>query len=223
MILLLLGRGGRRAFGLAGDDVPGQSGLAALEPSGLSVPGWAHDPEDPREDRLVVGGDAHPASRLTAVITALDAVEPFDLPHVRAEDRRFVASEMTAFLRSWLRALACPVLDRPTALALSGAAADRAVWSKAAAGLGVADRQGVPVPRTRTHTVTVVAGQVVGAAPEPAAGVALSLAGAACVTAARLTFADEAREPALCDAAPWWHAPSPPALRALLTHVRQLS
>ena len=121
MILLILRRGARRAFKVAGSDAHGHSAIRILEPAELSVPGWSHNPESPREDRLVVAGEIHRAGRLTAVITAIDAVEPFDLPHVRTEDRGFVASEMTAFLRSWLLTLACPVLDRPTTLALSGA------------------------------------------------------------------------------------------------------
>lgn len=223
MILLILRRGARRALGLAESDTHGHSAIRILEPAELSVPGWSHNPENPREDHLVVAGEIHPAERLTAVITALDAVEPFDLPHVRTEDRGFVASEMTAFLRSWLLTLACPVLDRPTTLALSGAASDRAAWSKAAAAVAVTDRQATPLPRTQTHAVMVVAGRVVGPAPKPAANTALSLARAANVTAARLTLADDAHEPALCEAAPWWRTPNRPALQALLAHARELS
>jgi hypothetical protein len=222
MILLILQRGARRPLGLATRGIPGQPAIAALEPSGLSVQGWAHDPDVPREDRLVVDGEICPARRLTAVITALDAVAPFDLPHVRAEDRCFVASEMTAFLRSWLQTLSCPVLDPPTALALSGAAGDRAVWSRAAAELAVPDRQAAPVPVMRARAVTVIAGRVIGPAPGPAAATAVSLAQAAGVTAARLTLTDDAHEPALCHAAPWWHAPAPAVLRALLAHSREL-
>jgi hypothetical protein len=223
MILLIIGRGARRPLGLAAGYVPGPAGVRVLEPSGLSTPGWAHDPENPAEDRLVIDGEVHPAGRLTAVITALDAVQPFDLPDVRAEDRAFVASEMTAFLRTWLGTLTCPVLDRPTALALSGAAGDRAVWSTAATALAVPDRQAAPAPRTRTHAVTVAACRVVGPAPEPAAATALSLARTANVTAARLRLTDDAREPAFCEAVPWWYGSSPAALRVLLAHARELS
>jgi hypothetical protein len=223
MILLILQRGARRPLGLAPGTAPGQPAVAVLEPSGLSARGWAHDPDMPREDRLVVDGEICPARQLTAVITALDAVAPSDLPHVRAGDRCFVASEMTAFLRSWLQTLACPVLDPPTALALSGTACDRAVWSRATAELAVPDRQATHVPMMRTRAVTVIADRVVGPAPEPAAATALSLAQAAGVTAARLTLTDDAHEPALCEAAPWWHAPTPAALRALLAHARKLS
>jgi hypothetical protein len=194
-----------------------------MEPAELSVPGWSHDPGNPREDRMVVAGEIQTSKRLSAVITALDAVEPFDLPHVRAEDRDFVASEMTAFLRAWLLALACPVLDRPTTLALSGAASDRAEWSKAAAAIAVRDRQTDPAPRMRTQAVTVVAGRVVGPAAGPAAAVAVTLARAANVTAARLMLTDDAREPALCGAAPWWRAPNRMTLQALVAHARELS
>jgi hypothetical protein len=223
MILLIVGRGVRRPLGLAAGHVPGPAGVRVLEPSGLSTPGWAHDPENPAEDRLVIDGEVQPAGRLTAVITGLDAVQPFDLPDVRAEDRAFVASEMTAFLRTWLGTLTCPVLDRPTALALSGAAGDHAVWSKAAAALAVPDCQATPAPRTRTHAVTVAAGRVVGPAPEPAAATALALARVANVTAARLRLTDDAREPAFCEAVPWWYGSSPAALRVLLAHARELS
>jgi hypothetical protein len=216
MILLILRRGGRRLFGPAS----GWPGVAVLEPAGLSAPGWAHDPDEPGEDRLVADGVIGPARQLTAVITALDAVAPSDLPHVVAGDRGFVAAEMTAFLRSWLRTLACPVLDRPTVLALSGSAGDRTLWSRAAAELGIPDRQATPAPRTRTRAVTVIAGRVIGPAPEPAAAAALSLTRAAGVTAAHLTFTDDGH---LCGGAPWWQRPTPAALRALLAHARELS
>ena len=223
MILLILPRGARRQLGLAPPGAPAGRAVALLEPSGLSTPDWAHDPDRPREDRLVLDGEIIPARRLTAVITALDAVAPADLPHVRAGDRCFVASEMTAFLRSWLQTLACPVLDTPTALALSGAAGDRATWSRATALLAIADRQATAVPVTRTRAVTVVGGRVVGPAPAPAAATALSLVRAAGVTAARLRLTDDVHAPALCEAAPWWHTPSPAALGALLAHARGLS
>jgi hypothetical protein len=223
MILVILQRGARRPLGLMPRRAPGQNAVAVLEPSGLSARGWAHDPDDPREDRLVVDGDICLARQVTAVITALDVVTPLDLPHVRAEDRSFVASEMTAFLRSWLQTAACPVLDPPTALALSGAAADRAVWSRAAAELAVPDRQTSRIPMARTRAVTVIADRVVGQAPEPAAATALSLTQAAGVTGARLVLTDDAHKPALCQAAPWWYTPAPAALQALLAYARELS
>jgi hypothetical protein len=232
VILLILPRGMRRLLGASSgwpssgwpDPNRPDPEVTVLEPAALSAPGWAHDPDEPGDDRLVADGVVYPARQVTAVITALDAVTSRDLPHVVAADRRFVAAEMTAFLRSWLRTLTCPVLDRPTVLALSGSAGDPAVWSGAAAEVGVADRQATPAPRARTHAVTVVAGQVVGPAPEsalrPAAGTVLALTQAAGVTAAHLTFTDDGQ---LNGAAPWWYRPTPAALRALLAHARELS
>ena len=63
MILLILQRRARRLLGLAPPGAPGQSAVAVLEPSGLSAPGWAHDPDMPREDRLVLDGEVCPARR----------------------------------------------------------------------------------------------------------------------------------------------------------------
>jgi hypothetical protein len=196
-------------------------GVSVLPPAGLSVPGWAHDPEHPAGDRAVIDGRAVRPDELTGVVTALDAVLPGDLPHVAAADRGFAAAEMTAFLRDWLDTLACPVIDRPTTLTLSGRAAQRAAWTAAAAALGITERLGTAaVPVTAVTTVTVAAGQVIGpvrAAPSgqlPAA--ALALARAAGVTAARLLFTEEAGDPVLVGALPWWHVPSPLVLRAVL-------
>lgn len=115
MILVIAGRGTARtlrrapqAHGPAGDD-----DVRVLEPAGLSVPGWVHDPHHPRADLMVIDGAACPAGRLTAVRDALGEVTPQDLPHVGTADREFVAAEMSAFLRSWLAGLDCPVTGHP--------------------------------------------------------------------------------------------------------------
>ena len=67
----------------------------------------------------MAGGRAVDAAQLTEVSTTLGAVTPWDLPHVRAADREFVAAEMTAFLRLWPTTLACPVTDAATGRAAS--------------------------------------------------------------------------------------------------------
>ena len=152
MILVIAGRQTARALRrLRGRAArPRNDGaVTVLDPAGLSVPGWTYDPADPDSGRIVIDGQAGHAAGLTAVITALDAVAPGDVPHVRIADRAFVAAEMTAFLRGWLATLACPVVDPPTTLALSGPGADRAVWSAAAA--AAASRSASP-PRFRDGT-----------------------------------------------------------------------
>jgi hypothetical protein len=218
VILLLAGRdtaGTMRRLLRSGD----HERVRVLPPAGLSAPGWAHDPERPDRDRLVIDGRVRRPDQLTGVITALDAVLPGDLPHVTAADRGFVAAEMTGFLRDWLATLCCPVIDRPTTLALSGRSADRAAWWRAAATLGIPERLGASVPVTRVTTVTVAAGRIVSPPPGRMAAAAVALARAAAVTAARLMFADEPGDPVLVGARPWWHVPSPLTLHALLTHV----
>jgi hypothetical protein len=232
VILLLAGRGTASALRrmLRSD---GRTGVSVLSPAGLSVPGWAHDPEHPEGDRIVIVGQVCQPTRLTGVITALDAVLPSDLPHVTVADQGFVAAEMTGFLRDWLATLPCPVIDRPTTLALSGRGADRAAWSSAAATLGIGERLGAPVPVARLTTVTVAADWVVSpvaasrqtSTTEPATTsqqvniAALALARTAGVTAVRLMFAGEPAAPVLVGAAPWWHVPSPLTLRALLARI----
>jgi hypothetical protein len=215
----------------------GRAAVSVLAPAALSVPGWAHDPEHPAGDRIVLDGQVRRPDELTGVLTALDMVLPGDLPHVTAADQGFAAAEMTAFLRDWLATLPGPVIDRPTTLALSGRAGDRAAWSAAAAALGVTERLGAAVPVSHLSTVTVAAGRVIGPAPparRPVAGrtgaadpgaplgpVAVKLAAAAGVTAARLLFSTEADEPVLIGALPWWHVLSPLVLRALLDHIAE--
>jgi hypothetical protein len=228
VILVIAGRVTARAtrslLGEAARHGPpaGNNGVSVLEPAGLSAPGWAHDPEDPVGSRALIDCKVTSASDLTAVITALDEVAPGDIPHIRAADRAFVAAEMTAFLRGWLTTLACPVVDPPTTLALSGRAADRAVWSAAAASAGVSQQLAFPVPGTRVITVNVVAGQIVGPQPAPSsASAALAVAQAAEVTGARLTFTDDEGKLVMRRAVPWWHVPGALALNTLLADIQQ--
>jgi IPT/TIG domain len=260
MILLIAGRAAQRALRgatlrAALSDFTRNPDVRLVAPADLSAPGWAHDPADPAASRLTLpdgpgqaGQITYPAGKITAVLTALDAVWPADLPHVRPADRAFVAAEMTAFLRDWLATMDCPVLDRPTTLTLSGPAGERAAWSAAAAALGVPDRQVTAVPRGRLQTVTVAAGRIIGPAPgpptpssgrqrgpvtSPVAATALALARTAGVTAARLTFTTgtsgvtpdsqggggTGQVPTLCAATPWWHVPDPLVLRALFAEA----
>ena len=146
------------AHGAAG---PGrQPDVRLVSPPDLSVPGWTHDPANPAAGQAALDGSGGRAGAITAVLTALDAVYPADLPHVRAADRAFVAAPVAAFLRDWLATRDYQVLDPPTTLALGEWAGDRATWSAAAATLGVPDRQGTPVAWARTQTFTVAAGRI---------------------------------------------------------------
>jgi len=54
------------------------------------------------------------------VVSLLDVVSPADLPGIAPGDRDYVASEMTAFLSAWLRAIRCPKLNPPSLVSLNG-------------------------------------------------------------------------------------------------------
>jgi hypothetical protein len=190
--------------------------VSVITPADLSHSGWIHDPHSPPQDTVVIDESVLSTTCLRAVLPALDYVQPFDLPHVHPADQVFVGQEMTAFLRSWLNGLPCEVLDPPTPTALSGRAADPAVWLKAAATLGIPDRRWTPWPRIRGRSVCVVSDRVIHTSSDNMSTAASALTRAAQVAAAQLTFLDDGGTPVLVAAAPWWHQPSPDIIAALL-------
>ncbi len=206
--------------------------VSVLTPAGLSCEGWVHDPHSTGEDTVVIDRRVLPTTALAGVITALDYVQPFDLAHVHPDDQPFVAQEMTAFLRSWLAGLTCPVTDRPTPTALSGSAADPSVWFAAAATIGICDRRWLPCAPGRRRTVTVVDGSVVDGssirlgAVDAVTEAALELVKAAGISAARLVFLEPPAVagrpgcnglPALVSAEPWWYRPADSTVAAMLS------
>jgi len=84
-----------------------------------------------------MGGEPVQTERLTGVLVRLPFVLKEELSSLAAEDREYAASEMTAFLLSWLTRLACPVLNRPTPMCLAGPAWRPEKWVQAAASLGI--------------------------------------------------------------------------------------
>jgi hypothetical protein len=94
------------------------------------------------------------------------------------DEREYVTQELNAFYLSWLYALPCPVLNRPTALGLSGQWRHPSewVWLAAQAGLSTPPYQlsshdslyaqnsdgRLISPAAPTQTIFVVAGQAVG-------------------------------------------------------------
>jgi len=63
-------------------------------------------------------------------------VWPSELPHIDANDRDYVASEMTAFLAALISELPCMVLNRPAANSLWGPPFTAEYWWRAAARAG---------------------------------------------------------------------------------------
>jgi len=115
---------------------PGPQRAALLDAADLSRPGWRLLANDPHGGSLVAEGKVLPVSDLTGVLVRRLAVYPEELQHVHADDRAYVASEMTALLAWWLRVLPVPVLNRPAGGILCGPGRRPEQWRVAARDLG---------------------------------------------------------------------------------------
>lgn len=103
----------------------------------LSLAGWCHRLADPGSSTAVIGGRVVGVETITGVLTLLPYVVADRLGHIVPEDRAYVAAEMMAFLVSWLCALTCPVLNRPTPTCLMGPNWGPEQWVHAAAQAGI--------------------------------------------------------------------------------------
>lgn len=112
---------------------------ALLTCADLSRPGWRHMVGE-KNGRAVIEGQPIATRDIRAVITRMPAVAEAELVHVHADDRRYAAAEMQAFLLAWLMSLECPVLNRPTPSNLGGPMWSTAQWVLRAQRLGIAAR-----------------------------------------------------------------------------------
>jgi len=110
-----------------------------LIPKDLSMSGWRQYAAAERPSVAVIAGRKVPIREISGVITCLPRVTELELLHIAAEDRGYVAAEMTAFLLAWLTALPCPVMNRPSPASLTGPFWRREQWATVAA------RAGLPV------------------------------------------------------------------------------
>jgi hypothetical protein len=158
------------------DRWPGAAVL--LVPADLSRPGWRFDPDDLARSTAALAGRTVPCAGITGVLTLLPRVFAQELVHVVADDRRYVAAEMTAFLLAWLTALPCPVINRPHPGCLCGPAWTPDRWRHEAArrGLRVGAATAPPAP---ARSVTVVGPACLGEPEGELASAALRLASAA--------------------------------------------
>lgn len=108
----------------------------AVRPQDLSRPGWTYA-RTPGLRTGVSPRGRFRADRLSGVVSLISAVQSFDLTHVKAGDREYVAAEMTAFLRAWLTGLPCPVVNPATSTCLSGPALTAHEWVLLCAGLDI--------------------------------------------------------------------------------------
>ncbi len=122
-----------------------KSAVRILTPRDLSVAGWRLRSAGRGGAMIVAGGESFKQREVTGVLTRLPSVAAQELAQIAPEDRRYVASEMTAFLLFWLSQLRCPVLNRPSASSLCGPYWRREKWVHLAAQAGIRVR---PVRRT---------------------------------------------------------------------------
>jgi hypothetical protein len=126
-----------------------------MTPSDLSRPGWKFRLGDAAGSTAVVAGEQIPADAIAAVLTRLPGVTSQDLPHIVGSDRAYVATEMTAFMLSWLTSLNCPLVNRPTPQCLSGPMWRQEKWVMVANSLAVPVK---PVLRRASHAKAAAAG-----------------------------------------------------------------
>src|SRR5262245_11315960 len=169
----------------------GARGVCLLTPDDLSHPGWCYRLGDLGTAVAVIGGQRTVMRDIAGVITRLPSVSECEIAHIAAADRAYVAAEMQAFLLSWLTALRCPVLNRPTPPCLGGPAWCPAQWVQMAARLGMpittvcrhATFSGKPAtksaPRPKGAMVTIVGQRVIGTVDPVLARQARALATAA--------------------------------------------
>jgi hypothetical protein len=147
----------------------------------LTSPGWVFQMGDAARGSLVAGGQRVPVRSLRAVVTRRPAVVAEELPWIDPADRAYVAAELNAFLVAWLSALACPVVNRPSGVSLSGPGWGPAHW----------ERAGLSWAADFSHTVVVCGSACFGARGESEAADALALARRAGVELLEVRFSDD--------------------------------
>jgi hypothetical protein len=112
-------------------------GAGAITCDDLSRAGWRFRPDAPDDSVAVIDGRIVPCREITGILTCWPFVDEAELGHVVPSDRAYVAAEMHAFLKAWLTAVPCPVLNRPAGDSLAGPLLWPARWSRAAAEAGL--------------------------------------------------------------------------------------
>jgi hypothetical protein len=143
-----------------------------MTPSDLSRRGWVLGNGSSDLAHCVVDGQTRSCRDISGVLVRATHVAPEDLGHIVERERRYVATEMTAFLIHWLTQLVCPVLNRPGAACLGGPGWHPEHWAVMAARVGLQAR---PVQRQvdfepaetvttseGTHVVTIVGERAFG-------------------------------------------------------------
>ena len=135
MILVLVAAGGASA--------PSAATLAPIETEVLSLEDLAASPStlcDPGFERseLTVAGRRIGVRELTGVVSLVPAVLPGLLTFYDEGEREYQAAELHAWLSFFLSSLPCRVVNRPTAISLTGPALSALSWMRLACTAGIA-------------------------------------------------------------------------------------
>lgn len=122
---------------------------------------------------------------ITGLVNRVDFLPDAHLATVNATDRTYIQQELLAIWSSWISALPCPVLNRPTAISIAGPLYHPAIWHHYAAAVGLPVAQMIydtdlpdPVTPAPVHSAIVCLGTCYSASLSP------DLFGACCELAA---------------------------------------
>lgn len=204
---------------------------SVLTPRDLSARGW-RDRRQGESGTAIVDGRPVGVDEIDGVLTRLPCVAETELGHIDADDRDYVAAEMTAFLSAWLSDLSCPVLNRPTGEALMGPYWRTEKWVLTAAKLGIPaitarrsvpagiDDGSAPLPGASIQ-VNVIGHNCIGDADESVRRWATTLAAEAGVGLLRARFTTTADGVAFLDADYWVDINDPKVSEAILTYFAE--
>jgi hypothetical protein len=227
VFLILAGQQDESARSLASRWLP--HGANLLTPEDLSICGWRHHSHPTQEDIAVINRRVVASGEIKGVLTRLPWVSEQELTHIAPHDRAYVASEMTAFLLSWLDGLNCPLLNRPTPTCLSGPGWRTEQWIHLAAQLGIPvcpvrrhARRPEDIPNGAAqhpyHTLTVVGRRCLGACDDMRTVHARRLAAAAGVDLLVTRFTSGEEEPRLLSVDVWPDVASADVADAILEY-----
>ncbi len=200
MIVVLVAAGGASA--------PSAATLAPLEAEVLSLEDLAASPStlcDPGFERseLTVSDRRVGVRELTGVVNLVPTVLPGLLTFYDETEREYQAAELHAWLSFFLSALACRVVNRPTAISLTGPALSALSWLRLAHAAGITttplylESQNIgpalrsPVPGGAD--VVCIGGHVVSPTGSVADDIVLKLAAAVGVNYLRAWFDEDDR------------------------------
>jgi hypothetical protein len=163
---------------------------ALLTPADLSRAGWSYRLGCIDQGFAIASGARIETRRLQGVLTRLAWIDARELEQIAAAEREYVGAEMTAFLLSWIAALSCPVLNRPSTTSLCGPGWSAAEWQMAACRVGLLSLPGRigngwatqdNPDAIQTTKLTVIGNEVLGGAPSSVVDRVLRLARLAAV------------------------------------------